>query len=105
MRDLPREPGTIYGYRSMKGRIVRLGDYGVACALWYGGTQIWVKNGNGTRAERNARPWEPVEPRTPEPPGGPMAKTTRARRAARIRAREGLPEDECDCELCDRGDD
>lgn len=61
--DLPRKPGTAYAYRSMNGHMRRVG-YEVAHDFWKSGTQIYTKDGTGTRAERAARPWEPAEPRT-----------------------------------------
>jgi hypothetical protein len=59
--DLPRGPGTLYAVRIRAERFRRI-DYGDAYTRWKAGTVIYTKDGNGTRAERDARPWEPVDP-------------------------------------------
>ncbi|KOX10117.1 hypothetical protein [Nocardiopsis sp. NRRL B-16309] len=63
MNDLPRDPGTLYAVKSnVTGRHITLPDYGAAYEHWHAGRVVYTKNGNGTRAERNARTWQPVDP-------------------------------------------
>ena len=63
--DLPRDPGTLYAVRNITtGKFIRCTDYSEAYSLWHAGSVIYTKNGNGTRAERNARDWAPVDPPT-----------------------------------------
>jgi hypothetical protein len=60
-RDLPRDPGTLYALKLPSGRC-RPVEYMEAYTAWKNGRDVYTKNGNGTRAERNAREWEPVDP-------------------------------------------
>lgn len=61
--DLPRDPGTLYAVRNLAtGRYIKLRGYDEAYVRWHAGAVIHTKDGNGTRADRDARDWEPVDP-------------------------------------------